>query len=204
MHEKAFANERDFAEGKLRLGGDRMTYSEAPDGTLTLTFDDKGTGRTCGSCSLCCKLLPIPVIDKGAGQRCQHQRHGKGCAIYSDRPFACRVWSCRWVSDRTATQEMPRPDRCHYVIDTVPDHIELANEDGYKRRIDVVTVWCDPAFRDAWRTPELRAFMLRQAQQFGLATIIRWSSSDAITVFAPPFDKDGQWHEIIGSMVRRD
>jgi len=38
--------------------------------------------RQCGGCTLCCKLLPVPPLEKLAGQRCQHQRHGKGCAVY--------------------------------------------------------------------------------------------------------------------------
>jgi len=203
---KAFQREREWAEGRLQLGGDHMTYAEAPDGTLTLTFDDKGTGRVCGSCSLCCKLLPLPVLDKPANQRCEHQRHSKGCAIYATRPYACRTWSCRWVSDRTATEGMPRPDRAHYVIDIVPDHIDLMADEstGETRRVNVVTVWCDPAYRDAWRAPELRAFMLRMAEQWQLATTVRWNSSDALVVFPPPFDKAGQWHEVRGVGVRRD
>jgi hypothetical protein len=193
--------ERDF-----ELAGDRMTYTETPDGKLVITFDDKGNGRVCGSCSLCCKLLPLPVLNKRANERCKHQRHGKGCGIYADRPYACRTWSCRWVSDRGATEGMPRPDRSHYVIDIVPDHVDLSDtETGYQRRVDVVTVWVDPAFRDAYKAPELRAFMLRMAEQYHLATIVRWSSIDAITVFPPPFDADtGQWHEMRGSVVARD
>ena len=46
--------------------------------------------------------------------------------------------------------------------------------------------------------------MLRQAEQWNLATIIRWSSNEAVTVFPPPFDKAGQWHEVVGTMVRHD
>jgi len=204
--EKAIANERDFADGLITLGGDHMTYNETPDGKLTITFDDKGTGRVCGGCQLCCKLLPIPVIDKRANQRCQHQRHGKGCAIYADRPFACRTWSCRWLSDRNATEGMPRPDRCHYVIDITSDYVELMADEatGETRRVDVITVWCDPAYRNAYKAPELRAFMLRMAQQYHLATIVRWSNVDAITVFPPPFDKGGEWHEVTGNVVNRD
>jgi hypothetical protein len=187
------------------LAGDRMTYTETPDGKLVITFDDKGNGRICGSCSLCCKLLPLPTLNKPANQRCQHQRHGKGCGIYADRPYACRTWSCRWVSDRAATEGMPRPDRSHYVIDIVPDHVDLEDkETGYQRRVDVVTVWVDPAFRDAYKAPELRAFMLRMAEQYRLATIVRWSSTDAITIFPPPFAEDGEWHEMRGSVVARD
>jgi hypothetical protein len=46
--------------------------------------------------------------------------------------------------------------------------------------------------------------MLKMAQEYHLATIVRWSSIDAVTIFPPPLDRDGQWHEIRGNMVQRD
>ena len=39
--------------------------------------------RQCGSCTLCCKLIPVEELHKAAGQRCQHVRAGKGCSINS-------------------------------------------------------------------------------------------------------------------------
>jgi hypothetical protein len=191
-------------EKLVELAGDHITWHEDADGKLTIQFGDRPPGaRGCGSCQLCCKLLPVPDLQKPAGTKCRHARVGKGCTIYADRPFPCRVWACRWLADATATAGMPRPDRCHYVIDTAPDYITANAPDGTSRRISVIQVWVDPAFRDAWRTPELRAFMLRQAQQFSLATIIRWSSRDALMVFPPPFDADGEWHEMTGDVVHR-
>jgi hypothetical protein len=92
------------------------------------------------------------------------------------------------------------------VIDIVPDHVDLEDQDtGYERRVDVITVWVDPAYRDAYRAPELRAFMQKMALEYHLATIVRWSSTEAVTIFPPPFDKDGgEWHEMRGRMVHRD
>jgi hypothetical protein len=107
----------------MELAGDRMTVVER-DGVTTFTFDDKGTGRVCGDCQLCCKLLPVPPLKKAAGRRCQHQKFGKGCAIQDHKPFACRAWSCRWLSD-PATAGMSRPDRSHYVIDVVSDYVTV-------------------------------------------------------------------------------
>ncbi len=46
--------------------------------------------------------------------------------------------------------------------------------------------------------------MLKMAQQFRLATIVRWSSTDAMTVFPPPLDAGGEWHEMRGNVVARD
>jgi len=79
--------------------------------------------RQCGDCQLCCKLLPVKSLAKLAGQRCSHQKHHKGCAVYKQLGRVspeCRLWNCRWlVADDTA--ELSRPDRSHYVLDLMPD-----------------------------------------------------------------------------------
>jgi len=68
----------------IEFAGDHMTLTEADDGSASMTFGPKPPGaRVCGSCSLCCKLLPIPPLNKPAGKRCDYQRHGKGCTIYA-------------------------------------------------------------------------------------------------------------------------
>jgi hypothetical protein len=195
----------DINRELYELAGDRITLTHE-EGRDVIHFGDKGTGRVCGSCTLCCKLTPVPgpPLHKLAGVRCKHVRTGKGCTIYSTRPMACRVWACRWLADRE-TAGMPRPDRCHYVIDVLEDYVEQVFDDGSRQRVGVVQVWCDPAFRDAWRAPELRAYMLRMAEQYRMATIIRFSSREAITVFPPPLAEDGEWHEIAdGKFVFRD
>lgn len=180
----------------ITLAGDHMTFHEDADGTAHFSFDDKGTGRNCGSCQLCCKLVPVPPIQKPAGVRCQHARHNKGCTIYDRRPFACRAWSCRWLVD-AETKGMPRPDRCHYVIDLEYDYItKVEHSSGAKAKIQVLQVWVDPAFPDAHRAPELRAYMLRLAERHGIATIVRFNSREAITVVPPPLTVEKEWLEI--------
>ena len=100
---------------------------------------------------------------------------------------------------------MPRPDRCHYVIDIKDDYIEMVQDDGTRHRVGVIQIWVDPAFRDAHRRPELRAYILRMAVDHRMATIIRFSSMVAITIFPPPLSEDRQWHEIAdGTIVNRD
>jgi hypothetical protein len=56
--------------------------------------------RECGDCQLCCRLLQVPPLGKKAGQRCQYQKFGKGCAVYhtAKMPPECRLWNCRWIS----------------------------------------------------------------------------------------------------------
>lgn len=57
------------------------------------------TGRHCGSCSLCCRLLDVPEVGKQPAQQCSHCRPGKGCSIYSERPPICRNYACLWLID---------------------------------------------------------------------------------------------------------
>jgi hypothetical protein len=185
---------------KLELAGDRMKIVEDEHGTVTITFDDIGTGRNCGDCGLCCKLLPIPPLNKPAGVRCQHSRHHKGCTIYKGRPTACRTWSCRWLAD-PLTAGMPRPDRCHYVIDMSYDHITQMMPDGSKKQISSLQVWVDPAFPEAHRAPELRAFMLMMAEKWGVVTTVRFSSRKAVIVVAPPHNSNGEWLEVSDGLV---
>lgn len=163
--------------------------------------------RQCGDCQLCCKLLPVNeadqrtgrlqrvVVHKKAGERCPHQRHHKGCAVYALRPVACEMWNCRWlVSDDTA--DLPRPDRCHYVIDIMPDIIRLRdNATGEAQELYVVVVWVDPDYRDAYKDPALLRYIERRAKADKTPTMIRWSREDAMVLFPPSLCADGQWHE---------
>lgn len=133
--------------------------------------------------------------DKPAGMPCKHQQHRKGCAIYDHRPFGCRFWNCRWlVNDDTA--DLRRPDRSRVVLDVLPDFITMQPHDGSApTNIQVVQIWCDPKMPDAWRDPALLAYIERRAAE-GIATMIRFGSRDAITVFAPALSVDGEWHEV--------
>jgi hypothetical protein len=70
------------------------------------------TGRECGSCVACCKVLKInkPELQKAADVLCPHNT-GSGCGIYAMRPAICRTWYCLW----RRLGELPdflRPDKC--------------------------------------------------------------------------------------------
>jgi len=150
--------------------------------------------RQCGDCQLCCKLLPTKEINKLANTRCQYQKTGKGCSIYTKRPFSCMVWNCRWlVNDDTA--DLSRPDRSHYVIDIMPDYITMQYEGKQSIDLPVVQIWVDPRFPDAHRDPQLRAYIERRAQEHGMAAMIRYNSSEGFVIFAPSLSADHQWHE---------
>ena len=57
--------------------------------------------RSCGSCSLCCKLLVIDELDKPPDTWCPHCKPGRGgCSIYADRPPSCRLFRCGWLDSK--------------------------------------------------------------------------------------------------------
>jgi hypothetical protein len=168
---------------------------------VTLDFEAT-TNRRCGNCTLCCKLLPTRW--KKANTRCEHQRH-TGCAIYAQRPVECQLFSCRWLSAPDEMAGMRRPDRSHYVIDPMFDEVRLVPNDGGEPTIlEVLQIWMDPAHPEAERDPALRAYMLRMAEKYGVASLLRWASDDATAVFPPPLSTDGEWHERRSRATARD
>jgi hypothetical protein len=138
------------------------------------------TKRTCGDCQLCCRLLPTVEINKPANERCKHQKHGVGCAIYSRRPMSCALWNCRWLVDDD-TADLPRPDRAHYVIDMMPDFVTKTEPGADPVNLPVIQVWVDPAHRDAHRAPSFRRYVERQ----GMAVVIRYGSREGFTLIPP-------------------
>lgn len=146
--------------------------------------------RQCGDCQLCCKLLPVRPLAKPAGERCQHQKVGKGCTIYSTRPFVCRDWNCAWLSD-PRTSELRRPDRSHYVVDGLLDFITIQSSDGQEQQLPCAQVWVDPAFKDAHRDPALRRYLAAR----NLPAIVRYNSKDGFVVLPPGLTSTGTWLE---------
>jgi hypothetical protein len=157
--------------------------------------------RSCGECNLCCKLLPVPPLNKVAGTPCKWQRHRKGCAVYGSRnkPLDCKLWNCRWLVNDDA-DDLSRPDRARYVIDIMPDFVtHVDNATDNQIQIEVVQIWIDPKHPYAHRDPALRRWIERRAEQ-GIAALIRFNNRDGLVVFAPPFDKNGKWHEISSNL----
>ncbi len=152
--------------------------------------------RRCGSCTLCCKLLPLREFGKDAGVRCKHQRHNVGCAIYDRKPLSCMLWSCRWLVGEDVA-DLPRPDRVGYVLDIMPDFITVQdNESGEEVNVQVVQVWVDPARHDAHRDPHLRDYLLRRARENTAALIRYGSEGDAFVLLAPPMTSSDEWVEV--------
>lgn len=152
--------------------------------------------RKCGECTMCCSLLPVVSLSKGAGERCKHQR-GLGCNIHHKEGFPgeCGLWNCRWLVDDT-TGALQRPDRSHYVIDIVPDFITAKANDGREQQAAVIQVWVDPRFPDAHRDPAFRQWLT--ANEPRCAAIIRFNERDAVILIPPHMSSTGDWEEVGG------
>lgn len=95
------------------------------------------TARSCGTCTLCCKLFPVPELDKPAGKWCRHIAQGRGCGIHETRPDVCRAFWCQWIENTDLGPEW-KPEKAKFVLSIYPGTQSLA-----------VTV--DPAAPSAWR-----------------------------------------------------
>lgn len=107
--------------------------------------------RSCGSCSLCCKLMGISELDKAPGQWCPKFKRGVGCGIYLDRPTECRTFECEWLREPRWPDEW-RPEKSKFVMFT--------EDDGKRLKIVV-----DPATPGAWMNEPYYSRFKRMAQK---------------------------------------
>lgn len=68
--------------------------------------------RSCGECTLCCKLMGVPELKKQSAKWCISCDQGKGCSVYDTRPQSCRNFQCFWLMDENFPDDF-RPDRIH-------------------------------------------------------------------------------------------
>jgi hypothetical protein len=95
------------------------------------------SGRECGTCTLCCKVMGIHALDKPRGVWCDHALPGRGCAIYETRPQECRSFACTWLLDENLGPEW-KPEKCKMV---------LVSDEARKRTM----VYVDATMPDAWK-----------------------------------------------------
>jgi hypothetical protein len=109
-------------------------------------------GRSCGECSLCCKLLHIQAFNKPAGVWCAHCAPGRGgCMIHATRPTECREFFCAWITTPTLGEEW-RPNKCRMFL---------------RHEGNLIAVHVDPSEPTAWRREpfyrQLKIFATRAA-----------------------------------------
>ena len=109
--------------------------------------------KTCGTCTLCCTVVPVKEIDKRSFTPCRHLRtiihkHGPGCSIYPERPFSCKGLACVWL-DMPEIEEQYRPDRVGFVVDTQLDVVTVNGNDRVAAQI-----WVEQGHEEDWRYSE--------------------------------------------------
>jgi len=92
--------------------------------------------RGCDGCTLCCKVLGIPEIDKPAEVLCPHCALGQGCTIYATRPADCAEFLCGYLMEPALGPEW-KPDVSHIVLriigKTLTAHVDTAEPRAWLR-----------------------------------------------------------------------
>jgi hypothetical protein len=114
-----------------------MVLTEADQAEVVRAAEKIVPGRSCGSCTLCCKVMAIAALAKPPGRWCPSCKAGRGCAIYESRPFSCRVFYCEWIIAKGLGPEW-KPDHAKFV---------LFKTEGGRR----LTAHVDPGNPQAWR-----------------------------------------------------
>jgi hypothetical protein len=107
-------------------------------------------GRSCGGCTMCCKVLGITELQKPVGKWCPHCAVGEGCKIYDGRPEECRTFLCAWLVDDRFS-EIWKPDHSKIVITTGQD-------------LNSIEFRCDPGSPAAWRAKVYHDEIIRIAR----------------------------------------
>src|SRR5262245_31688695 len=138
MTTHAFRSQEELMVETVHVQGGYLVGGDVK-GAETHPAERAALGRKCGSCSLCCKLLDIPEIDKPDNQWCKHCKPGHGCTIYDMRPPVCRAFACQWLVNSSLGMEW-LPTRSKMVLRNVPSAGGL-----------VLNVSVDPGYPNAWR-----------------------------------------------------
>jgi hypothetical protein len=114
-------------------------------------------GRSCGSCTLCCKVFAVPEVESPRSILCKYCDPGKGCSIHFSRPPVCRQFFCNWLLVETLGPEW-QPERSKIVLQSV------ALAGGHQG----LSIQADPDFPDNWRLPpyyaQIKSWALKASQ----------------------------------------
>ena len=109
--------------------------------------------KTCGTCSMCCKLFDVDWLEKPkpAGSWCHHCQPGRGCAIWQTLPPKCGSYYCVWRIDSALSAQW-RPDQARFILTHAHQDAPLA-------------VILDPGAPDAHRREPYWSALLKTARQ---------------------------------------
>ena len=134
-------------------------------------------GRSCGTCTMCCKLLDIDVLEKPRGVWCQHCNPKAGCTAYETRPQACRGFYCGYL--RIADlDERWKPAKAKFLI-------------NFEERANRIAIHADAERAGAWRIEPyystIKQWAANAARTGG--TVIVWAG-DKVTLVLPDREKE--------------
>ena len=81
------------------------------------------THNECGTCTLCCEILPIPEIPKPENVLCSNCTKNQGCNIYSSRPKSCIDFRCLFIE--TDMVEELRPNKCNIIFEKITETVYI-------------------------------------------------------------------------------
>jgi hypothetical protein len=132
-------------------------------------------GRSCGTCSLCCKVYTVKELNKPEGQWCPHVARGTGCNIHETRPHVCRQFYCSWLIDPNLGPEW-KPEIARFVISADPKYQAL-------------TVSVDPGMPLAWKREPYYSTLKQFSQVFfRIGNKVLVSLRGHITIVLPDSD----------------
>jgi hypothetical protein len=77
-------------------------------------------GRSCGTCTLCCKVYEVLPLNKPAGKWCSHCSPGRGCGIHETKPDLCSSFNCFYLTEGRLSDEW-KPEVSKFVISIDPN-----------------------------------------------------------------------------------
>lgn len=124
--------------------------------------------RSCGTCTLCCRLPEIDEFSKPANEWCTNCVADQGCTIYEKRPQLCRDFLCFWKTGERLGPEW---------------HPSIANMMIYGQG-QQITVLVDPAYPAAWKhepyAAQLHEWAIEADKQGGY--VIVFSGDDVVKI----------------------
>lgn len=163
------------AGGRGEVADDRQEGGAPRTGGLEAAPAAPVGGRSCGSCSLCCKVIAVDELQKPAGQWCIHSARGRGCKIHDVRPPSCRAFFCEWLIDPNLGPQW-KPEISRFVLAQEP-------------KSQALMVLADPGMPLAWkREPYYSALRRFSESLFRLDRKVLVNQKGQISVVLPDRD----------------
>lgn len=173
--------------------------------SATVEWDGKealapAPGKSCGSCTACCEIVPVEELKLAAFKRCPHMVWHRGCSIYNIRPHSCRLWSCGWLIGDLPDKY--RPDKIGIICDPVPDLIRINDEEHVAAQF-----WVLPGHENDWKRSAAAQRLIIARLNTGMCVLWRTrdpKTGDQIAMVLGKSPDGSYWYSEHGSGVKFD